>query len=301
MKKVTVFTPAYNRAHTLPRLFESLLKQTDMNFDWYVINDGSSDNTDELIEGYRSSGAPFDIIYENIPNGGKMRAINRAVEKIKTEFIFIVDSDDYLLPDAIEKINRSLLSLPESYAGLSFVKGSMVDSSPVFTGGEIKFDGDYIDITNLERKKYGIDADMAEVYRVFVLKKYPFKVYEGEKFVPEATVWDRIALDGLKLRWYRDIIYICEYLEGGLSRSSWKLLDENPMGFAMLYSIRIETAETEKEKMSAALQMSTDAVLGKHPGYIFKSSSPLRGLICLPAALLLSVRRRRQIKAMREC
>ena len=93
--EVTIFTPAYNRGDTLSRLYESLKKQSNKNFQWVVVDDGSIDNTKELIENWKKENI-LNIIYVYQENSGKMRAINRGVELAEGEFFFIVDSDDYI-------------------------------------------------------------------------------------------------------------------------------------------------------------------------------------------------------------
>lgn len=289
MNKITVFTPTYNRGYVIDRLADSLLKQTDCHFDWLIIDDGSDDNTGEIISRYIQNNPPFRITYQRVENGGKQRAINLAVQEIETEYIFIVDSDDYLTDDAIEKALTWLKKVPEGFAGISGVKGN---ERCEYISGTPKIDGDYVDATNLERAQYNLMSDMAEIYRVELLRRYPFKVWEGETFVPESTVWNQIALDGYKLRWYKDIIYICEYLDDGLTKRSWDLLRKNPMGYAMMYNHMLLTEKSGRTNI--AIQMVSCLCLGKNFMKIFKSNAPVLALLCSPAGIALYLRRKRQ-------
>lgn len=293
MHKITIFTPTYNRCYTLGRLLDSLIAQTSHEFVWYVIDDGSTDGTDQFFANVCERDLPFQLTYEKVENGGKQRAINRAVQNIKTEFIFIVDSDDYLLPDAIEKILDWTKNLPAGVAGVSGVRANS-QYEPI-CGAPI-FDGEYIEITNLERSKYNLTADMAEVYRTKILREYPFKVWPGEKFVPEATVWDEIALAGYPLRWYKDVIYICEYLEDGLTKSSWNLLKKNPMGYAMLFDHQLLTETSEKQKWQIIMQMMSCLFLAGEWKYCLSCNEPWRAILCTPIGFVLSKRRKRQFK-----
>lgn len=297
MNKITVFTPAYNRCYTLSRLADSLLAQTNHEFDWYVIDDGSTDDTESFFADLCSRSLPISIRYEKIENGGKQRAINRAVQNIDSEFTFIVDSDDYLLPDAIEKVMRWVADLPENVAGVAGVRGNG-EIRPI--AGAPGFDGEYIEITNLERKQYNLNADMAEIYRTDILKKFPFPVWKGEKFVPEAVVWDEIALQGYPLRWYKDIIYICEYLPDGLTKGSWNLLKGNPMGYAMLFDHQLLTEKSGKQKWSIALQLVSCCFLAGEWKYIFRTNDVLKTVCCIPVGYALSLRRKWQFKKMQE-
>lgn len=217
--RLTVFTPSYNRAYTLARLFESLKRQSFLNFEWILIDDGSEDNTAELAEGFRADpDRRFDFTFIRTENGGKHRAINRAVKIARGELFFIVDSDDYLTPNALQRIDEVEKTIPaeekDKFAGVCGLSG--------YSETEIigtTFEGEILDITMLERAKYNILGDKSEVFYTDVLCKYPFPEFKGENFLTECVVWDKIAFDGYKLRFFNDIVYICDYLADGLSKN----------------------------------------------------------------------------------
>ncbi|MEI7668282.1 MAG: glycosyltransferase family 2 protein [Erysipelotrichaceae bacterium] len=226
MVKVTVFTPTYNRSQLLNRLYESLINQTNFNFEWLIVDDGSTDNTNDEVETFITQSNKFSILYFKQSNGGKHKAINLGVEKANGELFFIVDSDDYLPNKAIERIifwENSILE-KQLYAGVSGLKyridGKMIGST---------FEKEYLDCTSLERRKYNIKGDKAEVFYTSVLQNFPFPMFENENFLSEYLVWYRIANTGLKIRWFNENTYFCEYILGGLSSTSWKSLN-NPIG-----------------------------------------------------------------------
>ena len=293
MNKLTVFTPTYNRGYIIGKLYESLLKQTVHDFEWLVIDDGSTDNTKDIITKMMNEDCPFLIRYYFVENGGKQRAINEAVKIIDSEYVFIVDSDDILVNTTIEKIllwiNDS--DLDDTFAGVSGLKGDM-DKRPL--KGIPSFQGDYIDCTNLQRKQFNLSADMAEVYKTKILKQYPFVVWPNEKFVPEALVWDAIAEDGYKLRWHKDVIYLCSYLDDGLTKGSWKLLRDNPMGYARLFEHNANLSNNKRAKLKNIMQMDSCLILAKELKYLRKSNNSFYGLILLPFGYLLSCRRKKQ-------
>ncbi len=228
---ITIFTPTYNRAYIIGKLYDSLKSQTVKDFEWLVINDGGSDDTSGLFARFMSEDNGFDIVYREIPNGGKHRAINKAVRLARGEAFFTVDSDDWLLPDAVEKAISwfgTIADLP-GYAAVSGLKGYAKDD-PI--GGYGTFEGEYVDATYLERDKYNLMYDKAEVYKTEVLKNYPFPEFEGENFITEATVWNMIGRDGLKIRWYNEVISLGEYLEDGLTRNANNRILANPLGYA---------------------------------------------------------------------
>lgn len=226
---ITVFTPTYNRIDKLPILFDSLVAQSCKNFEWIVVDDGSSDGTEKFFENLPV--CDFPIRYYKTENGGKHRAINLGVQKAEGDFFFIVDSDDKITTDAIETVYSWLSVLPQEYAAVSGLRGRS-RNEPM---GNIDCfrDREYIDCTNIERHTIMSIWDMAEIYRISILKKYPFPEFEEEKFLTEGVVWNRIANDGYKIRWYNKIIYICQYLEDGLTLMGKQKFIDNPKGYSL--------------------------------------------------------------------
>lgn len=229
---VTVFTPAYNRGYIIEKLYRSLQRQSFTDFEWLIVDDGSKDDTEERIRLFQSEQNPFPIRYIKTENGGKHRAINRGVQEAKGELFFIVDSDDHITDDALQRIHDMESSIPKEdkaqFAGICGLRG--YDNSAVIG---TTFDGTILDITTLERERYGITGDKSEVYYTNILRRYPFPVFEGEKFLTECVVWDRIAADGLKLRFYNHISIICNYLQDGLTANLDKQIVGSPKGHAL--------------------------------------------------------------------
>ena len=123
---ITIFTPTYNRMSTLPRLYESICKQTDKNFEWLIIDDGSTDETKVLFDSWKKIKTDFPLRYYRVDNGGKARAINKALELAKGKYFFIVDSDDYIPDDCIESLNTWFDEIKnhEKIIGISGIRGS---------------------------------------------------------------------------------------------------------------------------------------------------------------------------------
>lgn len=227
---ITVFTPTYNRAHTLQRLYDSLCNQKSYNFEWIIVDDGSVDNTEMLVNGFRKKSLFFDIIYHKQKNGGKHRAINKGVSLAKGDFFFIVDSDDYLTNDAITFIERQteLLKDDINYCGIVGLK--CYENHNIVGGGALIIDTDFLSY----RIKYKIKGDRAEIVKTSVMKEFPFPEFEGEYFCTEALVWNRIS-QKYKARYLDMKIYVCEYLPGGLTSVVRHLLYANPQGISLYY------------------------------------------------------------------
>ncbi len=227
---ITVFTPVYNRAHTMGRLYRSLLGQTSRDFEWLVIDDGSTDHVGELAEQWMKNTKEFKIRFCRQPNGGKHRAVNRGVQLAEGEGFLIVDSDDYLTEDAIDTASRYWNQIKED-PGFAGTAGLRLHSDMQVIGDAPRF-GEFVDATNLERAAYGLRGDKAEVYKTSILREFPFPEFEGEKFVTEAVVWNRIAYQGYKIRWFHKGIIICDYLEDGLTAGGDRLFWDSPRGWA---------------------------------------------------------------------
>ena len=230
MNYITVFTPTFNRGHIIEKLYKSLRNQTCKNFEWIVIDDGSTDNTKEIFREILNQKNDFPIHYYTVKNGGKHRAINKAVNLANGSHMFIVDSDDYIVNDAIETIYNWLEDINDEFAGVSGLRG--YDKTTPMGNIDCFINDDFLDKTNIERRYMNSLDDMAEIYRIDILKKFPFIEIEGEKFITESVVWDEIAYNGYKIRWHNKIIYICNYLEDGLTKSGKKIFIENPKGYA---------------------------------------------------------------------
>lgn len=165
---ITVFTPTYNRGHLIDRLYQSLLRQTNLNFEWIVVDDGSTDDTSAYFETILATQNPFLIRYEKQPNGGKHRAINKGVSIAKGELFFIVDSDDYLTENAIEKLFQweATLDASRKFAGISGARGYSLEKAI----GEVYIKHPYVDAKNTQREKFHLRGDKAEAYYTNVLR-----------------------------------------------------------------------------------------------------------------------------------
>lgn len=224
-KKLTVLTPTYNRASTLGRLFESLCKQTRQEFTWLVVDDGSTDGTDALICSYQRKSI-IDIKYFYQSNGGKHTALNRGIEICDTPLLMIVDSDDYLLPDAVSQIIRMHIKYQnDSTIGCYSFLRCYPDGTPVLSIDCDEVVSNYIDY----RIKGNRPGDMAEVFITRWLKKFRFPEFNNEKFLSEDVVWIELGKYARTV-YIKTPVYVCEYLEGGLTATDKKAKFGSPLG-----------------------------------------------------------------------
>lgn len=238
--RFTVFTPVYNRGYIIEQLYESLCRQTFQDFEWVVVDDGSTDNTEEVMNRLMAGDHFFPILYHKQPNGGKHRAWNRGVELASGELFFGCDSDDYLTDDALEIADRVERSIPESekqsFAGICGLKAYQ-DASVVGTTFE---NTEYMDMTHLDRIRNHVTGDKSEVIYTEIWRKYKYHEFEGEKFITEATSLNRMAADGLKMRYFNAVVKIIEYRADGLSASAVTQFMNSPRGYGLYIHQQIE-------------------------------------------------------------
>lgn len=280
-----MFTPAFNRAHTLPRLYRSLLNQTSKEFVWMVVNDGSTDDTENLIADYISEGS-IPIIYHKTENGGKQRAHNFGVSMCDAELFLCVDSDDYLTDDAVE----TLIAVWEEerdksrVAGIVFLKGFSKTKplGPRFPSG--------VKHSTLRAlyDRYHFRGDTGLMYRTDVLKRFPFFVAEGEKFIGESYAYDQID-QHFEMRVLDKILYIAEYLPDGYTKNVRRVTKENPIGYLTLKKQSILFDRTVLAKFRDTILYLVGCDLAKRRGAVLDAPSKVLAIIAYIPSKLVKV------------
>ena len=230
--KYTIFTPTFNRAYCLENLYKSLLNQTFNDFEWVVVDDGSTDGTLKMLNKFQKQGKLNCTIISQ-KNSGKHIAINRGIMVTKGMFFMIVDSDDKLPVNSLEIINKKADTILANHQ----IAG-VVGRKAYFNGkkvGTTDFFQDKISNTLDIRFKDHLKGDLAEVFKSDILKEYPFPFFENERFCPEALVWNRIT-EKYKMLYFDDIVYSCEYLNDGLTAKIIQLRKESPKASMLYYS-----------------------------------------------------------------
>lgn len=225
MKFITIITPTYNRAVELNVLYQSLLSQDNQNFVWMIVDDGSVDNTKEIVEQFILE-SKIEIIYKQKKNGGKHTALNCGIQDISTPLTIIVDSDDRLTADAISIIYEywKKYEKEDNLCGFSFLK--VYFDGNIVVGIEKE---ESIDTHVNFRIRENRPGDMAEVFYTEVLKQYPFPTFENERFLSEDVVWISIGMR-YKTVYINKPIYVCEYLKDGLSANDKPMKFASPLG-----------------------------------------------------------------------
>jgi glycosyltransferase involved in cell wall biosynthesis len=229
---LTIFTPAFNRAHLLPRLFDSIASQVSPGdlVEWLVIDDGSIDDTFNVLEHFAAQ-RPDLVRGLCVENGGKHRAINRAAREARGKWMMLVDSDDALVDGAV----KSVFSAIERFASNSTI--GLVRGLKVFPDRprrRFEFVTSGVVMTHSQWISSQESFDSAELVRCTALRMYPFPEYPGEHFIAESWLWH--ALDEthrivcLNEPWVR-----CWYQAEGLSANALKVRIKSPNGTLDVY------------------------------------------------------------------
>ncbi len=230
--KLTVFTSTYNRAELLTRLYNSLAEQTSRDFEWLVIDDGSTDQTAGLLKKWIAEDR-IQIHTLKCDNGGRHRAINLGLKHARGEYFFIIGSDDYMLPDGVETIIEEMDRLEgDRMIGVAF-RTIHPDGSPI--GPKLpaaRLISDEIDLRQIRR----IYGDCSEVFFTSIFRdNFQFPEFEGEKFVPEALIWNRMA-ENYRLLYINRPVGVVVYQPGGLSSRIVEIRRTSPLGTMTYYS-----------------------------------------------------------------
>ena len=229
--KITLFTPTYNRAYIINRLYESGKRQTYRDFEWIIIDDGSSDNTEEIVKKWINDNNDFPIRFYKVKNGGKCRAINKALDLANGELFFIMDSDDYLTDNALERVVywENTIKDKNDFCGIVGNRGTSETYSPNRPLGA-KYRDCNVFVRYPEYTNDVVDGEHAGVWYTEIHRKYKYPEFEGENFMTPCIPWNRMANDGYKVRIFDEIIWVCNYLEDGLTMQGNMRFIKNPQG-----------------------------------------------------------------------
>ncbi|WP_438423347.1 glycosyltransferase family 2 protein [Aquimarina macrocephali] len=286
MKTITVFTPTYNRAYCLHKCYESLIKQSNQDFVWLIIDDGSTDTTEELVASWIKENK-IDIVYHYQENLGMHGGHNAAYRLIETTLNLCIDSDDCMADDAVEKILNSWETIKDKpeYAGLV---GLDADESGAIIGTKIPQnikETTLYDIYNV----HGVKGDKKLVYRTEVVKKYPsYPIYEGERFVPLGYLYQLIDQD-YKLLPVNEVFCVVEYMADGSSMNMLKQYRRHPRGFAFSRKSRMQLAKNFKDKFKNAIHYVSSSMFIKNGGFLKESPKKLITFLAIPFGVLLNL------------
>jgi len=281
---LTVFTPTYNRAYCLHQGYEALKRQTCKDFSWLVIDDGSTDNTRELVEKWQKE-AGFIIEYIYKENGGMHTAHNTAYKHIDTELNVCIDSDDYMPDDAVEKIiSYWKENGNKNYAGIvgldAAENGQLIGT---------KFSDGWKETTLSGFYAMGGKGDKKLVYRTDVINSYPeYPVFEGEKYVSLGYKYLLIDLD-YKLLVLNEPLVIVEYMQDGSSLNMFKQYVRNPKGFAFIRKVNMKCVSSYKRRFIECIHYVSSSIMLHNRKFLKESPARLMTFFAIPAGIVLNL------------
>lgn len=290
-KTLTIFTPAYNRAHTIDRTYQSLIRQTCKDFLWLIVDDGSTDGTKKLVEGWiRENKIPITYIYQE--NQGMHGAHNTAYKNITTELNTCIDSDDWMPHDAVEKIiNAWKEHRHENYAGIigldQTADGKLIGTNFPENLKETTLQGFY---------EAGGQGDKKLVYRTDIIKQYPeYPLFKGERYVGLAYKYMLIDQDW-KLITLNEPLVTVEYQLEGSSFSMYRQYWNNPKGFAFFRKTEMICTKSLKRQFIVCAHYVSSSIISKNWGFIKESPKKMMTIIATPLGLGLYLFIRRKVK-----
>lgn len=282
---LSIVTPTYNRGKLLQKCFASLKAQTDLRFEWIIVDDGSTDDTAEIAAAFSAEAPEMSIYYVHKENGGKHTAINASHPYIHGKYVLILDSDDTLTPDAVELALKGWERYKHdvSIAIVIFLRGYSKDDPFCYS----KDENVPVDIMSYPRVRIH-SSDACEVVKADVLREYPFPVFPGERFLSEGSLWWRLSFS-YRCVYINQVIYLCEYLEGGLTKSGKPLRIKNPLGGMDNANLKLAKKNPLKMRIKNGLLYTAYGFFAnKSPREMAKSCSHKALMwLCLPAGWLL--------------
>ena len=286
MPLLTVFTPAYNRANTISRTDESLCKQNCKDFVWLIVDDGSSDNTYELVRGWQKSDNGFEIRYIYKENGGMHTAHNTAYDNIDTILNVCIDSDDEMADDAIQMIKDKWETIKEkNYAGIIGLDADLNTGKIIGRG----FCKGVLETTLVGYYAAGGSGDKKLVYRTDIIKKYPpYPVFEGEKYVALEYKYRLIDQD-YKLAVLDEILCNVEYQVDGSSNTMYNQYLNNPNGFAFWRKVCMQYPKSRIRLFLDCVHYVAESIIAGNQRFVRESPQKMMTVLSVPFGIVLAV------------
>ena len=286
MATLTVFTPLYNRKITLKRTYESLCRQTNKDFIWLIIDDGSTDNPYEEIEKWLAKDNGFKIRYIYKENGGMHTAHNTAYENIDTELNVCIDSDDYMPDNAVELILDCWKeNKDKGYAGI--IALDYADSTKAVIGKELPKDKN--STTLMGYYNNGGVGDKKLIYRTDIIKSTPpYPVFENEKYVALAYKY-HIIDEKYEMKILNECVCIVDYQMDGSSTNMYRQYMRNPKGFAFWRKEQMRHAVNFKQKIKACVHYVSSSLICGNKHFIKESPEKFLTIIAVPFGFALKI------------
>lgn len=285
---LTIITPTYNRAYTLSKCYESLCCQNNKDFMWLIVDDGSTDNTCDIVKKWITDDK-IKIKYIKKENGGKASALNIGIDVIETEYSVCLDSDDWFYDNAVETAIRELEAVKDDRKCCGLL--ALRNNSDGSVKGKRSIPKEMKTVTAADVfLKLGLRTEVICFYKTYILRKYRFPVFPGEKFVSPSWMQYTITKDYyFKTSWSK--FCVCEYIPDGLTRNKRKVILNNPNGYTCIKLLCFNNATTIKQKVMNGIMYDCGCILGKDRNWLKNTKHKMLAIVLMPAAIYVKHKR----------
>lgn len=295
VKKLTVITPTYNRAYILEKCYNSLINQSCKDFLWLVVDDGSSDNTDELISKWKKDSV-IEIQYLKKKNGGKASALNLALDNLNTPFAVCLDSDDYFYKDTVRIALKHLQSIKDNNKCCGLLALRNNPDGTVMGDKEIPDKTEYATAADIMLGLgLALRTELICFYKSEKLLKFRFPQFEKEKYVSPSFIQYQITRkDYFKV--CRERLCCCEYLDDGLTRNKDIVIIKNPRGYTCIKRLAFEQAPNIIQLFKQGIMYDCGCIISRNPDWLRESPNKLLSLLLYPLGFIAYLIRFKQLE-----
>ena len=296
MKTLTVITTTYNRAYCIHQVYESLKRQTCDDFVWLIIDDGSPDNTEEVVAGFMAENV-VEIKYIKQKNLGMHGARNTAYDNVETEINTIIDDDDYMTDDAVEKI--VVFWKKNKKEGIYGFAAYNIDDKGDIIGTPLPEGVKETTVTELS-EKYHVKGDKKLVFRSDIIKRYPFPVFEGEKFFPASYKYRLLDLE-YKILIMPEPVCVVDCNQNSMTYNKVAQYRSCAKGFAFYRNEMINISKNPKFIIKETVHYVAESLLSGNKHFIRTAHKKGYTVLCAPVGIALYIyikyTKRKMIKA----
>ena len=283
-KELTIITPTYNRVSTLVKCYDSLLQQTCFSFEWLIVDDGSNDNTESIVNKWIQECDKFPIRYIKKANGGKASALNVAFDNVDTPYLSVLDSDDVLFGTAVESFLYEQKNAKEDEKCCGIMAFRSNEDGFVMGGRPIPTNRGRITMIDILNGKFR--TELFCFYKSSVIKHLRFPHFPNEKFV--SPQWLDFELSREYYFWPSDKQYcICVYIADGLTRNKKKIILHNPHGYTAVKRQSFEFSKSLKLSIKHGLMYDCGCIIGKDSEWLKNSPRKLLSILLMPFAYII--------------
>lgn len=279
---LTIFTPTYNRGKLLDRVYKSLVEQKCKDFEWLIVDDGSTDNTSAVVEQFiKERKIAVRYIYKE--NGGKHTAYNVAINNALGDLFLCLDSDDILAPNTVDIIMHSNNKLQDNDCG--FI-GYKQDTKGKLLSARLQSDESTHYGLFQYGKKQNITGEFTFIFKKDIIQNYLYPVFPNERFIGECVLYDKLEIDGYTFCPLKEVIEICEYQPKGLSNDFNGLMKKNPAGYCLYFMQRIDMQDSLKSRIITAGKYNCFCILAGKNKSAYIGNHKKTVICCKPIGIL---------------